>query len=223
MSEKGYFYHFDRLFLRSSKKRVIVGIDEVGRGSLAGSVVCGAVILDYEKEEIEVQDSKVLGVREREEMSKKIRECCVDMGIGVVDEKWIDEHNIWEATKEGMRLALSKLKLVPDLILIDGVWKDEEYFGLGSEEKGVIGGDGKSACIAAASIVAKVYRDRLMSDFDGVYPGYGFKRNKGYGTKEHLRGIREHGVCEIHRRSFKPIKKEYGGIVDGPENDIGAG
>ena len=203
-------YNFDRLFLRY--KGVIVGIDEVGRGSLAGSVVCGAVILDYKKEEIEVRDSKVLGEREREEISQKIRENCMDMGIGVVDEKWIDEHNIWEATKEAMRLALSKLELEPDLILIDGVWKDEEYFGLGCEEKGIIGGDGKSACIASASIVAKVYRDRMMSYFDGVYPGYGFKKNKGYGTKEHLNGIREHGVCEIHRRSFNPIKRNMEGI-----------
>lgn len=180
------------------KCRYICGIDEVGRGPLAGPVVAAAVILPRDTDIYYLNDSKQLSEKKREELYDEIMEKAVSVGIGFVDEKCIDEINILQADYVAMRIALGKLKVTPDILLNDAVTIPE----VTTTQVPIIKGDAKSVSIAAASIVAKVTRDRYMVEMDKVYPGYGFASNKGYGSAAHIAAIKELGPCEIHRRSF---------------------
>ena len=177
---------------------VVCGIDEVGRGPLAGPVVAGAVILSPETEILYLNDSKKLTAAKREELSKIIQEKALCFALGVVDHKRIDDINILQATYEAMRAAVGKLDPSPDVLLNDAV----TIPGLPQKQVPIVKGDQKSVSIAAASIVAKVARDQMMVEFDRIYPGYGFASNKGYGTADHIRALKELGPCPIHRLSF---------------------
>ncbi len=177
---------------------LICGIDEVGRGPLAGPVTAAAVILPKDCDLLYLNDSKKLSPAKREELSEKIRSCALAFGIGSVDNTVIDEINILNATYEAMRLALKSLSLSPDILLNDAV----TIPGVSVPQVPIIKGDAKSASIAAASIVAKVERDRFMTGLDEVYPGYGFAKNKGYGSAEHIEALKRLGPCSIHRKSF---------------------
>ena len=176
----------------------ICGIDEVGRGPLAGPVVAGAVILPKDCDILYLNDSKKLSEKMREELYEEIMEKAVATGIGIVGPNVIDEINILQATYEAMRIAISKLKVQPTLLLNDAVKIPE----VSIRQVPIIKGDAKSASIAAASIIAKVTRDRLMVQYDEVIPGYGFAGNKGYGSAEHINAIKEKGATPIHRQTF---------------------
>lgn len=177
---------------------LVAGIDEVGRGPLAGPVVAAAVILPKECKIEGVNDSKKLSAKKREELYDVILEKALSYGIGIVSNERIDEINILQATYEAMREALSQLSPKADYILADAVTIPR----VSTPQRGIIKGDAKSMSIGAASIVAKVYRDRLMEAFDEVYPGYGFGANKGYGSAEHIEGIKKLGITPIHRKTF---------------------
>ncbi|MCI5679161.1 MAG: ribonuclease HII [Bacteroidales bacterium] len=177
---------------------LVAGIDEVGRGPLAGPVVAAAVILPKECKIEGVNDSKKLSAKKREELYDIILEKALSYGIGIVSNERIDEINILQATYEAMREALSQLSPKADYILADAVTIPM----VSTPQRGIIKGDAKSMSIGAASIVAKVYRDRLMEAFDEVYPGYGFGANKGYGSAEHIEGIKKLGITPIHRKTF---------------------
>lgn len=176
----------------------ICGIDEVGRGPLAGPVVACAVILPKDTRLLYINDSKQLCKAKREQLYKQIIEEAVAVGIGMADQRRIDEINILQATYEAMRMAISKLSVTPDLLLNDAVTIPD----IDIKQVPIIKGDAKSISIAAASIVAKVTRDHMMEEMDAVYPGYGFAKHSGYGTKQHIEAIRQLGPCEIHRRTF---------------------
>ena len=184
-----------------SQYRCICGIDEAGRGPLAGPVVAGAVILPADCEILYLNDSKKLSEKKRELLYDEIYEKAVAIGIGMSSEEVIDEINILQATYKAMQQAISKLSIKPDLLLNDAVTIPDVEI----EQIPIIKGDAKSASIAAASIVAKVTRDRMMKEYDIIYPGYDFAKNKGYGTKAHIEGIKKQGICDIHRRTF--VKK----------------
>ena len=176
----------------------ICGIDEVGRGPFAGPVVAGAVILPKDCSLLYLNDSKKLSEKKREELFDAIMENAVSVGLGFVDNERIDEVNILNATYEAMRQAVSKLDPQPDILLNDAV----TIPGVDLRQVPIIKGDAKSASIAAASIIAKVTRDRLMVEMDEKYPGYDFASNKGYGTAVHIEALKKLGPCPIHRRSF---------------------
>ncbi|CDE45725.1 ribonuclease HII [Clostridium sp. CAG:411] len=176
----------------------ICGIDEVGRGPLAGPVVAGAVILPKDENILYLNDSKQLSEKKREELYDVIMEKAVAVGIGVVPPARIDEINILQATYEAMRIAIGKLSVKPDLLLNDAV----TIPGVDIKQVGIIKGDARSVSIAAASIVAKVTRDRMMVEYDKMYPEYYFASNKGYGSKAHTEVLKEIGPCAIHRSSF---------------------
>lgn len=176
----------------------ICGIDEVGRGPLAGPVVAGAVILPKNCDILYLNDSKQLSEKKREELYEVIMEKAVSTGLGFVMPERIDEINILQATYEAMRMAIGELDPVPDLLLNDAVTIPEVMI----RQVPIIKGDAKSISIAAASIIAKVTRDRLMTEYEKTYPGYAFAANKGYGSAEHIAAIRELGPTPIHRRSF---------------------
>ncbi len=178
--------------------RYICGIDEVGRGPLAGPVVAAAVILPKDVDIYYLNDSKQLSEKKREQLYEEIMEKAVAVGIGFADEKCIDEINILQADYVAMRMALSKLTVKPDILLNDAVTIPEVTI----PQEAIIKGDAKSVSIAAASIVAKVTRDRYMVQMDSVYPGYDFASNKGYGSAKHIEALRNIGPCEIHRRTF---------------------
>jgi ribonuclease HII len=176
----------------------ICGIDEVGRGPLAGPVVAGAVILPRDCDILYLNDSKQLSEKKREELNDIILEKAVATGIGVISPERIDEINILQATYEAMRQAIGNLSVKPDLLLNDAVTIPKVEI----PQVPIIKGDAKSISIAAASIIAKVYRDRLMVQYDEIFPGYGFAGNKGYGSQTHMDAIRTLGPTPIHRRSF---------------------
>lgn len=176
----------------------ICGIDEVGRGPLAGPVVAAAVILPKDQEILYLNDSKKLSEKKREMLYGEIMEKAVAVGIGFASPARIDEINILQATYEAMRMAIDKLSVRPDVLLNDAVTIPE----VDIPQVPIIKGDAKSKSIAAASIIAKVTRDRLMVEYDEVMPGYDFASNKGYGTKAHIAGLKELGPTPIHRRSF---------------------
>lgn len=186
--------------------RFIAGIDEVGRGPFAGPVYAAAVILPRDEEILYLNDSKKLSEKKREELYDVIMEKAVAVGIGTRDNNRIDEINILQATFEAMRDAVANLKIKPDLLLNDAVIIPM----IDIEQVKIIKGDAKSVSIAAASIVAKVTRDRYMVELDKVYPGYGFAKNKGYGTAEHIKALKEMGPTPVHRRSF--IHSYRGGV-----------
>ena len=187
----------------TEKVNFIVGVDEAGRGPLCGPVVAACCILprDYKNEHI--NDSKKLSEKKREIAYKEIIENALDYGIGIVDAKRIDEINIYEATKEAMHIAISKLKISYDLILTDAMKLQNEKV----EVIPLIKGDAKCECIAAASIIAKVTRDHILEEYDKKYPQYGFKSHKGYSTKKHIEAIKQYGIIkDFHRESYEPIK-----------------
>ncbi|MCM1121058.1 MAG: ribonuclease HII [Eubacterium sp.] len=176
----------------------ICGIDEVGRGPLAGPVVAGAVILPKDCDILYINDSKKLSEKKREELYDVIMERAVAVGLGYSTPERIDQINILQATYEAMREAISNLETVPDLLLNDAVTIPQ----VDIRQVPIIKGDAKSISIGAASIVAKVTRDRLMVQYDEAYPEYGFASNKGYGAQTHIDALRKYGPCPIHRRSF---------------------
>lgn len=188
-------YHYERLY---PEVRYIGGIDEVGRGPLAGPVVACCVILPKDCDILYLNDSKQVPEKKREQLYEEITKKAVAYGIGVVSHEVIDEINILQATYEAMRQAVNSMKIKPEHLLVDAV----KIPGIAIPQRGIIKGDAKSASIAAASIVAKVTRDRMMAELDAKYPGYGFAKNKGYGSAEHIEALRKFGPCEIHRRSF---------------------
>lgn len=181
---------------------LIGGIDEAGRGPLAGPVVAACCVLPRDAEILYLNDSKKLSEKRREALLPEIEEKALAFGYGIVSEKRIDEINILNATYEAMRLAIAqveeKLGQAPELLLNDAV----TIPGVSIPQLPIIKGDAKSVSIAAASIIAKVTRDHLMLDYDQKYPEYGFAKNKGYGTKVHIEALKQYGPCEIHRKSF---------------------
>ncbi len=179
----------------------ICGVDEAGRGPLAGPVVAGAVILPKDTEILYLNDSKKLSAKRREALYDEIREKAVSVGIGIIGPERIDEINILNAAYEAMRLAVAALKVKPDILLNDAVTIPD----IEIEQVPIIKGDAKSISIAAASIIAKVTRDRMMAEYDVSMPGYDFGKHKGYGTKMHIESLKRLGPCPIHRRTF--IKK----------------
>ena len=179
----------------------ICGIDEVGRGPLAGPVVAGAVILPKDCDILFINDSKKLSAAKREELYDEIMEKAVATGIGMVSPQRIDEINILQATYEAMREAIAKLDPQPDILLNDAVTIPQ----VSINQVPIIKGDAKSISIGAASIIAKVTRDRLMEEYDSILPGYGFASNKGYGSADHIKAIKDMGPTPIHRLTF--IKK----------------
>lgn len=181
--------------------QTIAGIDEVGRGPLAGPVVAAAVILPPECKIKGLNDSKKIPKKKHMAIYQAILDQALAIGIGIMDNMVIDQVNIYEATKLAMKEALSKLSLKPDYLLIDAMKLDVEI-----PQESIIKGDANSLSIAAASIVAKVTRDKLMADYDKEFPGYDFAKNAGYGTKNHLQGLEQNGVTPIHRKTFEPVK-----------------
>lgn len=184
--------------------QAIAGIDEVGRGPLAGPVVTACVILPKNCKIKHLNDSKKIPKKHHEEIYQEILARALGIGIGIVDNNVIDQINIYEATKVGMLQAINQLKgevTKPDYLLIDAMHLETSI-----PQQSLIKGDANSLSIAAASIVAKVTRDRMMADYANDYPGYAFEKNVGYGTKEHLEGLKKYGITPIHRKTFEPIK-----------------
>ena len=177
----------------------VAGVDEAGRGPLAGPVVAAAVIFDHDVYIEGINDSKKLTEKNREIKYGEIQQRALDVGIGMVTETEIDRINILQASLKAMRMAIGRLSVRPDHILIDGNVLPEKFY----PQTAIVKGDQICFSIAAASIVAKVTRDRMMIEYDTLYPEYGFARHKGYGTKKHLEAIHQFGPCPIHRKSFK--------------------
>lgn len=178
--------------------RAVCGIDEAGRGPLAGPVVAGAVILPKDELILYLNDSKKLSEKRREQLYDEIMERAVAVGVGIVGPERIDQINILQATYEAMRSAIGQLQVTPDLLLNDAVTIPEVTI----RQVPIIKGDAKSVSIAAASIIAKVTRDRLMREYGEIFPEYEFASNKGYGTKKHIEALQTYGPTPIHRRSF---------------------
>ncbi len=187
------------IYDKNSKIQYICGIDEAGRGPLAGPVVVASVIMPKDSIIEGVNDSKKVSEKKREILFEQIKEEAVSYGIGIIDQNEIDNINILNATKKGLTQSLKELKVKPDLILVDALTKIDT---LGIPYESIIKGDAKSYSIAAASILAKVTRDRIMRQWDEVYPQYGFEKHKGYGTASHIAAIKEYGPCMLHRKSF---------------------
>lgn len=201
------FYREENLFRRGYEN--VAGIDEAGRGPLAGPVVAAAIIFSKNKLlnkllEIGIRDSKLLSPKKREYLYELILEKCHAWSIGVVSEETIDEINILEASLLAMRKAVEKLEIKPDFLLIDGNHTIENY---PVSQIAIPRADQYVFSVSAASILAKVTRDKMLIDFDEEYPEYGFAQHKGYGTKFHMEMLSKIGPCKIHRRSFSPIKK----------------
>ena len=193
---------YERECLKKGYK-LIAGVDEVGRGPLAGPVVAAAVILPLEEEKriLGINDSKKLSAKKREALAQKIKEAAICYAIEEVSEEVIDEINILQATRLAMKRAIEKLSPRPDFVATDGNMTLE----ISIPQESIVKGDLKVASIGAASILAKVYRDALMAKYAEEFPYYGFERNAGYGTKEHIAAIQERGICKIHRKTF--VKK----------------
>jgi ribonuclease HII len=183
---------------------LIAGLDEAGRGPLAGPVVAAAVILDRERRVRGLADSKLLTAERREELFAVIYERAIGVGVGIVDHVTIDRINILQATKLAMAEAIRSLAMPPELVITDFV----SVPALACPQRNIIDGDARCATVAAASIIAKVTRDRLMVEADKQFPEYGFARHKGYGTPDHLAALDRHGACPIHRRSFSGVWRQ---------------
>ncbi len=201
MKEPIDMLQFEKEFA-SQGKMLIAGIDEAGRGTLAGPVVVASVIMPLDNIIDGINDSKKLSEKKRNELYEKIKQTAISYHIEVIDEKIIDDINILNATKLGMKNCIDKLDKMPDVVLIDAVKIDSDV-----QTVSIIKGDAKSYSIAAASILAKVYRDNLMLQYDKEYPVYNFAKHKGYGTKMHIDAIKQYGICPIHRRTF--VKNFY--------------
>jgi ribonuclease HII len=190
--------------LRKKGYRYIAGIDEVGVGPLAGPVVAAAVILPEGCRIKGIDDSKKLSPKVRQEIYRKIKSRAQAVGVGIVSEKVIDRINIFKAAQRAMRRAIKMLSPQPDYILIDG---KNFLRDISIQQLPIPGGDGKCTAIAAASIIAKVDRDRIMERLDKDYPQYSFFKHKGYGTKSHLKALKKFGPCSIHRKSYYPVAR----------------
>ena len=188
----------EEIYINSNVK-YICGIDGAGRGPLAGPVVVASVIMPKDSMIEGVNDSKKVSEKKREELYEKIISEAISYGVGIIDEKEIDRINILNATKLALTTSLKELSQKPDIILVDALTKIDT---LGIPYKSIIKGDALCYSISAASIIAKVTRDRIMRQWDEVYPIYGFEKHKGYGTSTHILAIKEYGLCPIHRRSF---------------------
>ena len=189
----------EELSLYNDKIQYICGIDEAGRGPLAGPVVVGAVIMPKDSFIEGVNDSKKVSEKKREKLYDLITEEAIAYSVGIIDHNKIDEINILNATKLGLKNAIEELKVRPNIILVDALNNMDTD---GIPYKSIIKGDAKVYSIACASIIAKVTRDRIMREWDSIYPVYGFERHKGYGTAAHIAAIKENGPCIIHRKTF---------------------
>ncbi len=182
--------------------KFIAGVDEVGRGCLAGAVVAAAVILDLSKPLPEgLNDSKKISAKKRERLDAEIRASAISFAVAQIEADEIDRINILQATKKAMILAVERLNPAADFLLIDALQLKE----INTPQKAIIHGDAISASIAAASIIAKTYRDKLMAELDQKYPAYGFAKHVGYGTKAHFAAIKQHGACFLHRKTFRGV------------------
>lgn len=180
----------------------IAGLDEAGRGSLFGPVVAAAVILDPRRRIVGLDDSKKLAPERRDELAIRIRKHALAWAVAEIDSSRIDAWNIYQASRQAMVAAISQIDPFPDYLLLDAIELD-----LPIEQKALIHGDARSVSIAAASILAKVERDRRMEEFDELYPQYGLAQNKGYGTPDHLEALRRHGPSPLHRYSYAPVRE----------------
>lgn len=185
--------------LRNRGFKTICGIDEAGRGPLAGPVVVASVIMPENSMIEGVNDSKKISEKKREVLYDKILEEAISYGVAIIGQDEIDNINILNATKKGLTLSLQELNVRPDLIIVDALTHIDT---MGIPYESIIKGDAKCYSISAASIIAKVTRDRIMREWDKVYPEYGFEQHKGYGTAKHISAIKEYGLCPIHRKSF---------------------
>lgn len=201
MKEKIDNYMYEKELIRKGVT-LIAGVDEVGRGPLVGPVVTACVILPLSFKLDGLTDSKKLTEKKRNELYTKIKEQALGIGIGIIDENTIDTVNIYEATKIAMKEAISNCPIKPEHILIDAMPLD-----LDIPNTSIIKGDLKSITISAASVIAKVTRDKMMYELDKKYPMYDFKNNKGYPTKKHLEAIEKYGILKEHRKSYGPVKK----------------
>jgi ribonuclease HII len=179
----------------------IAGLDEAGRGALFGPVVAAAVILNPKRRIVGLDDSKKLMAERREELAERIKEHALAWSVAEIDAQRIDAWNIYQASRQAMTAALQQLSITPDYLLIDAMELDVLI-----EQKSLIKGDARSVSIAAASILAKTFRDARMQEWDAVYPGYGLAQHKGYATPEHLEALRVHGPTPLHRYSFAPVR-----------------
>lgn len=196
--------------------QLIAGVDEVGRGPLAGPVVAAAVILPLTGRFNGIDDSKVLSARQRAICYDLIRSQAVAMGMGIVEAIEIDQTNVLQATLKAMQMSVARLDPKPGYLLIDGITPLHTVI----PQKTMVRGDSRSTSIAAASIIAKVYRDALMEEYHELYPVYNFARNKGYGTREHREAIMRNGCCPIHRRTFRGVKEHVASIPDQAGNTV---
>ncbi|RMC25176.1 MULTISPECIES: ribonuclease HII [unclassified Lactobacillus] len=187
-----------------AKGRTVAGVDEVGRGPLAGPVVTAAVVIDANFDIIDVNDSKKLSVQKRELLYPKILQKAISVAIGIRDSQVIDQINIYEADRLAMADAVAGLNCKPDALLVDAMTVPIDI-----PQKRLIKGDAKSNSIAAASIIAKVFRDRIMADYALIYPEYHFELNVGYGTKEHIAALKKYGPTPIHRKTFAPVNNFF--------------
>ena len=194
-------YEYEETLINDGVK-LIGGIDEVGRGPLVGPVVAACVILPINYELPGLNDSKKLTEKRREEFSKILMQDAISIGIGIIDEKIIDEVNIYEATKLDMKDAINNCQIKPEHVLIDAM-----KLGIDIPSTSIIKGDAKSLSIAAASVIAKVTRDHMLIELDKTYPMYDFKHNKGYPTKKHVEAIYKYGITPFHRKTFSPVKE----------------
>jgi ribonuclease HII len=196
---------FFEIMARRQGYRFVAGIDEAGRGPLAGPVVAAAVILPEDFDLPGLNDSKKLSARKRDQLYPMIREQALAVGVGVSRAAEIDQINILQATLRGMSRAVSRLTIVPDFLLVDGITPIPIPIGIG--QKTLVKGDSRSLSIAAASVVAKVVRDRIMVAYDRLFPAYGFAGHKGYGSQQHRDAVARYGPCVCHRRTFAGVKE----------------
>ena len=194
-------YEYENELIENGVK-LIAGVDEVGRGPLVGPVVAACVILPLNYQLEGLNDSKKLTAKKREMYYEIIRKDALSIGVGIISEKIIDEVNIYEATKLAMKDAISKCHIKPEHVLIDAMKLDIDI-----PTTSIIKGDAKSLSIAAASVIAKVERDRMLDELDIKYPMYDFKNNKGYPTKKHVEAIYKYGIIKEHRKTFSPVKE----------------
>lgn len=203
MKDKGLLTEPPESELYLQGYRYIAGIDEAGRGPLAGPVVASAVIIDPDHLPDGIADSKTLTPGKRDHLYEQIRRMAIAIGVGIVESEEIDRINILKASLKAMELAVIQLQPSPDFLLVDGPFT----ISSAHPQKAIKFGDALSPLIAAASIIAKVTRDRLMFTYHEHYPAYNFARNKGYGTREHLQALKRHGCCPLHRKSFRHVKE----------------
>jgi len=202
--------------LRAQGFARIAGVDEAGRGPLAGPVIAAAAILPPRCRLPGLHDSKLLTAAERDRLYELIRKRAIAIGVGIADARMIDAMNVLEATRWAMREAIEQLDPQPDLLLVDG----KELLDVAVRQRAIVGGDHLCGSVAAASIVAKVMRDGMMAEIDAMYPEYGFREHKGYGTRAHQAKLLELGPCPEHRMSFAPVRARSQGVLPLHDTDV---